>query len=730
MLRRPLLAASCPPRRIRSLATATFPTQQSATVTVGEAEVTFRSGHMARFADGAVTAETADSAVLATVVSKPKSNGGTPTDFLSLNVDYKQSAAAVGRIPTTYLRREMQQSDADIIASRIIDRSIRPLIADGYTGTTQILCKPMALDETADGVVLGLNAASAALAVSTVPMRAKVAAVRVGIVDGQITVNPPMNAFTQSPLNLLVSGSREKRLVMLEMEGDQIRTEIFLESIERAFTQVDKLLDLFDDFESNSDKEKTPIDSAYAEAAAPIKEAMLDLVNDPLTYILLDPTHDKTSRDVAINELRKSVVDSLYDKEGTTSQSMLNTVFADHVKSTLRRLTLDLGQRCDGRQHTEFRPISIQTDVYKRLHGSAIFQRGQSQVMGTVTFDSPAAAFHPDSVAQLLGAQQKKMFMLHYEFPAFATNELSTSSRPFNRRELGHGILAEKSLKYVVPDDFPYCVRLACQVLESNGSTSMASACVGSLAMYDAGVPLKAPVAGVAIGMVSNDEGKYAVLTDLAGIEDYAGDMDFKMAGTARGFTAMQLDLKTLGLTPDQLRDALVAGRGGLDHVLGKMNEAIDKPRAEFKPTVPIIATMPVPAHKRNVLFRGAAYNAKLIEAETGVRVYVEDDESVGLLAPNKDKLAAAKKMIETLIEENTSLDLIFGTVYKCEIAELAENGIYVRVRPGTRPVFIPNRNLDTRRVAHASALGFKQGDYVHVQYLGRDDASGQHRFS
>ena len=360
----------------------------------------------------------------------------------------------------------------------------------------------------------------------------------------------------------------------------------------------------------------------------------------------MDPTHDKVSRDTAINELKKTVVAAFGDNP-MTPITLVEQAFSDHVKQSIRRLAIELDQRCDGRKMDEFRPISIAVDVYKKLHGSALFQRGQSQVMGTVTFDSPAAAFHPDSIAQLLGSQQKKMFMLHYEFPGFATNEFS-GNRPFNRRELGHGVLAEKALKHVVPDNLPYCIRLACQVLESNGSTSMASACVGSLAMYDAGIKLKSPVAGVAIGLIEDKEKKdYKILTDILGIEDYAGEMDFKMAGTKSGFTAMQLDLKNNGLRKDQLLDALRAGRKGLDHVLKKMNEAIPEPRPEFKPTVPVMETMPLPSYKRAAIFRGGGYNAKLIEAETGTKILVEDDANISLFAPNKEKLQKAKKMIE-----------------------------------------------------------------------------------
>uniref|UniRef100_A0A914Z387 polyribonucleotide nucleotidyltransferase n=1 Tax=Panagrolaimus superbus TaxID=310955 RepID=A0A914Z387_9BILA len=649
---------------------------------IGEKEFTFKTGHVARFADAAVVVESGDTAILATVVSKTRDQS-SGFDGLPLQVDFRQSAAAVGRIPTTYLRREMQQSDTDIITSRIIDRSIRPMFPDSFSFETQII------------------------------------------------INPLNEQLRHTSMNLLVSGTKNNRAVMIEMDGKEIEIVVFEEAIRQAFLDIDKLLSSIDELEKNAGKQKINFEVGNIEGKEKIHEHIKTVAEEQLIHILMDPTHDKISRDVAVNDLRKMILSAFGDNSELSSK-LINSAWSSFVKFTLRRLILEQGIRCDGRNLDEFRPISIEVDVYKKLHGSALFQRGQSQVLGTVTFDSPDSAFHPDSLAQLLDAQQKKSFFLHYEFPGFAVNEFS-SGRPFNRRELGHGFLAEKSLKHVIPENFPYCVRLACQVLESNGSTSMASACVGSLALFDAGVPIKSHVAGVAIGMVSEAEKEtenYRILTDILGIEDYAGDMDFKMAGTKRGFTAMQLDLKTGGLTPKQLIEAVEAGRKGIDHVLGKMNEAIKKPRESFKSTVPIMATYPLPLHKRSILYRNGGYNVKLIQAETGVKISVEDDSNVSLFAQNPEKLSVAKKMIETMMEDGTSLELDFGAVYKVEIVDIQENGVFVRVKPGTRPLFIANRHLDSRKVNHASALGIEIGQNIHIQYLGRDEANGSHRFS
>uniref|UniRef100_A0AC34F1Z2 Polyribonucleotide nucleotidyltransferase n=1 Tax=Panagrolaimus sp. ES5 TaxID=591445 RepID=A0AC34F1Z2_9BILA len=836
----------------------------SSSVVIGEKEFTFKTGHVARFADAAVVVESGDTAILATVVSKTKDQS-SGFDGLPLQVDFRQSAAAVA-----------------------VTVNVEHLFC--RTFILQVNCKPLSLDENADSVVMSVNAASAALAISKIPLKTNVAAVRIGVLDGNIVINPLTEQLRHTSMNLLVSGTKNNRVVMIEMDGKEIEIVVFEEAIRQAFLDIDKMLASIDELQKNAGKQKITYEIPNIEGKEKLNEHIKTVAEEQLIHILMDPTHDKISRDVAINDLRK-LISTAFEDDAEISSKFINAAWSSFVKLTLRRLILEQSLRCDGRRLDQFRPIQIEVDVYKKLHGSALFQRGQSQVFGTVTFDSPDSAFHPDSLAQLLDAQQKKSFFLHYEFPGFAINEFSrkeklnehiktvaeeqlihilmdpthdkisrdvaindlrklistafeddaeisskfinaawssfvkltlrrlileqsircdgrrldqfrpiqievdvykklhgsalfqrgqsqvfgtvtfdspdsafhpdslaqlldaqqkksfflhyefpgfainefSSGRPFNRRELGHGVLAEKSLKHVIPENFPYCVRLACQVLESNGSTSMASACVGSLALFDAGVPIKSHVAGVAIGMVSEAEKEtenYRILTDILGIEDFAGDMDFKMAGTKRGFTAMQLDLKTGGLTPKQLIEAVEAGRKGIAHVLGKMNEAIDKPRETFKPTVPIMTTYPLPLHKRSILYRNGGYNVKLIQAETGVKISAEDDSNVSLFAPNPKKLSEAKRMIETMMEEGTSLELDFGAVYKVEIIDIQENGVFVRVKPGTRPLFIANRHLDSRKVNHASALGFEIGQNIHIQYLGRDEANGSHRFS
>ncbi|MFH4974027.1 hypothetical protein AB6A40_000736 [Gnathostoma spinigerum] len=691
--------------------------------------IEFETGHIARFADGAVVASHGSSAVLATVVSKAPS-ASSSSAMIPLTVDFKQSASALGRIPTNYLRRELQQTDADILASRVIDRSIRPLFPKGYNGETQVTCKPLALDTDSDGVILGLNAVSAALAVSDIPWNGPIGAVRLGIIDKQIIVNPSLECMKRSTLNLIIAAcDGDGRVVMIEMDGKEISVETFEECLNVGLTAIRKMTNAINDLRVKAGKQKKTIpESDVTELEHEIEK----FCEERLYYVLTDVQHDKISRDDAIEEICQDVLASFTDED----EHLVRNLYGQIVRRSLRQITLESRTRCDGRSLNEFRPISMEVDVYKKLHGSALFRRGQTQVLGTVTFDAPSAAFHPDSISQLLGAQRRKMFMLHYEFPSFATNEIA-SSRRANRRELGHGALAEKALKHLMPEEFPYSVRLACQVMESNGSSSMASVCVGTLALMDAGVPLSSPAAGLAIGMFSDtnfeeDSSKknYVILTDLLGIEDYAGDMDFKLAGTSKGFTAMQLDCKLPGISSAQMHEAIIRGKEGIDLLLKMMSEVQAVPRREFKSSVPVIDTVSLPIFKRQILFRNGGYNAKLIQAETGVKIDVEDESNISMTAPNREMLALAKEMMNKLLDESSEIELNFGALYKAEIVEILENGVMVTLKKGMRPILLKNSNLDSRRVVHASALGLQVGSIITVQYLGRDSATGHHRIS
>ncbi|PIC40901.1 hypothetical protein B9Z55_008496 [Caenorhabditis nigoni] len=690
----------------------------------GKNSLELRTGHMARFASAAVVASSGDNSVMATVVQRKQKQGdgnGVP-----LQVEYRPSASAVGRIPTNFLRRELSQSDNEILISRAIDRSIRPLMpANSYE--TQVICKPLALDENADQIMLGINAASTALHISSAPFNGPLAAIRVSMDPrGKIFhINPGQEELKASSMNMIVAMRRNQKTVMIELDGEETRGEQLEEALDVAFQNVERLHVAMDEL-GGEEKDDLPEKTSTGE----ILEILEALARERIYYVMTDSTHDKISRDEEIKAIMQDVIGT--EALQPFPPADIYQCWSSLVKKVLRETTLSTGIRCDGRRPTDFRPIRIQVDMYKKLHGCSMFQRGQTQVMSTVTFDSPTAAFHPDSVAQLLGSQRKKSFMLHYEFPSFATNDIG-ASRSLNRREIGHGALAEKALKPLFPTGFPYAVRLACQVLESNGSSSMASVCGGSLALYDAGVPMKNAAAGVAIGLISDErepETNYKVLTDILGIEDYAGDMDFKIAGTKNGFTAAQLDVKNDGLTREQLRESLDAARAGIDHVLGKMAIIRDRPREQPKSTVPIIESMRIEPHKRVTLFRNNGYNCKLIEAETGVKISVEDESNISLLAPSQEKLQKALNMMNGVLESNTTLDFAFGSIIQAEIVEIMDRGVYVTLPGSSQRVLINNNHLSLHPIRHPDVLGLKVGDKMACTWFGRDEHTGNIRLS
>ncbi|KAF8382357.1 hypothetical protein PRIPAC_71499 [Pristionchus pacificus] len=653
----------------------------------GAPALELRTGHLARFADAAVVASRGESAVLATVVTKA-SNGVGAAGFTPLTVDFRQSAAAVGKIPTNYLRREMGQSDADILISRIIDRSVRPLIPGTVADQIQLQCKPLATEDDADPVTLAVNAASAALQISPIPMLATSAAVRVAIVDGKPLVNPTRAALRRASADLLLTGADDARTLMIEMDGKEIRPEALEEAMDAALREVDRVIRGIARLADAAGKEKR---IAAAVDHSKLDADLAELCGMQLEFVLTDSRHDKISRDEAIKAVLADALPALLQSY-TDLQDTIRARYSTLVKKTLRSLILRSSLRCDGRGIDEFRPISIQVDVFKKLHGSALFQRGQTQVLSTCTFDSPSAAFHPDSIAQLLGSQRKKSFMLHYEFPGYATNEITVGRAGLNRRELGHGALAEKGLKHLVSPAFPFCVRLACQVLESNGSSSMASVCAGSMALLDAGVPLKAQAAGVAIGLITDEQ---------APDEKY-----------------------------EQLHESIVRGQSAIDRLVRRQDEEIARPREQFKASVPVLESLQLETYKRGILFKGGAMAAKQIEVETGVKISLDDDTHVCLTAPNREEMERAKTMIKELTAESDETQIEFGKMISVEIVAVHDGGISVKITPNGKAYYVANKQLHSTPIQHPSAIGLKVGDRVTMQWLGRDSTTGAVRMS
>ncbi|GBP24439.1 Polyribonucleotide nucleotidyltransferase 1, mitochondrial [Eumeta japonica] len=721
-----------------------------------------KSGRYARFADGSSVATLGNTSVLATVVSKAKQSASS---FLPLVVDYRQKAAAAGRIPTNFLRRELGPTEREILTSRLIDRSLRPLFPQNYNYDTQIVCNMLAVDATNPPETIAINAASAALAVSDVPWNGPVGAVRLGQIDNEIIVNPTRKDLQDSILNLVVTATKSNLVVMLEGSAEDLLQQDLLKAIKLGTKEAQHIVRGIEKLQKDHGKTKREY-----ETQLPLDSSIVDTIKSlssmRIREILSDHRHDKMSRDLALAEVRQTVLNQLRDTDADVNQ--LSDCFNSNLRQIFRDMIFENDVRCDGRGLDDLRNISCQVDLYEPLHGSALFQRGQTQVLCTVAFDSPESALKMDTLTMLTSGIREKSFFLHYEFPSYATGEVGKTGAP-GRREAGHGALAEKGLMPIVPHQ-PYTVRLTAEVLESNGSSSMASVCGGSLALMDAGVPLDRPAAGVAVGLVTryDDSGHiqdYRILTDLLGIEDYMGDMDFKVAGSKRGVTALQADIKIGGLPLKIVMESVQKACDAKSKIIDIMNKCIDKPsgigiesgtgsriengtriRIEIgigyeiengtsrksvrKENMPVIEEMEVEAHRRARLLGVGGINLKKLYVETGVQITPIDETKYSVFAPSQAAMEEARARIATWLSTERTPELEFGAVYKAKVVEVMDIGVLVTLYPGMAPALVHNSQLDHRKIMHPSALNLDVGSELQVKYFGRDPVSGQARLS
>ncbi|CAH0551408.1 unnamed protein product [Brassicogethes aeneus] len=693
--------------------------------------LTISTGQYARMADGCAVATIGDTSVMVTVVSKTKSSSA---GFLPLVVDYRQKSAAAGRIPTNFLRRELGPSEREILTSRLIDRSLRPLFPDNYNYETQLVCNMLAVDGINSPDVASINAASAALSLSDIPWNGPIGAVRVGLIDTEMIVNPTRKELQQSGLNLIVSATKRNLVVMLEGNADNILHQDLSKAIKLGTKEVQHIVNGIEELQKSFGMPKRILEVPQV-LSAEIYEALRSLSEMRVKEIFKNYTLDKLERDNALNNIRMDVLDKIRQSFPDVDLNLLQDGYNKLVKSIFRELIFEEEKRCDGRQFDDIRNISCKVNMYKPLHGSAMFQRGQTQVFCTVTLDSHESAMKLDPMAILTGGVKEKNFFLHYEFPPFATKETGKIG-PLGRREMGHGALAEKGLIPTVPHEYPFTIRLTSEVLESNGSSSMASVCGGSLALMDAGVPVNAAAAGVAIGLVTKyDEDKknvtdYRVLTDLLGIEDYMGDMDFKVAGTKKGFTALQADIKIPGLPLKIVMEAIEKASDAKKTILGIMSDCLSKPRSDKKENWPVCKKLEVEAHKRARLLGIGGINLKKLFAETGVQVSQIDDTTFQIFAPSQNAMDEGEEIITKLLNAERAPELEFGGIYPAKIVELRDIGVMVTLYPGMPPALLHNSQLDQRKVAHPTALGLDVGQELQVKYFGRDPVSGLMRLS
>jgi polyribonucleotide nucleotidyltransferase len=631
------------------------------------------TGKYAKQASGSVLVRYGDTVVLATAQA---SDEPIEADFLPLTVEFEERHYAVGKIPGSFMRREGRPGEKAILSARMTDRPIRPLFPKGFRHEVQVIVTVLSADQKNPPDILGPIAASAALMLSDIPWEGPVASVRVGLLGGQLVLNPTLEELSESALDLVVAGSRDA-ILMVEAGAQEVDEETLVQALEFAHREMQPILDLQERMARELGKPKmawTPPETLPEEE----KEALYRLALEKgLSQVL--QTASKGERSRALSAFAESLILEALPRleDGAPDESkkpLYESAFDEIVRRELRRLVLEEGKRADGRGPKDLRPIWIEVDVLPRAHGSAVFTRGETQVLGTVTLGTG----RDEQIIDDLGIDETDPFLVHYNFPPFSTGEVKRL-RGVSRREVGHGNLAKRALRAVLPSQeaFPYTIRVVGDVLESNGSSSMATVCAGSLALMDAGVPVKAPVAGVAMGLVWENE-KAVILTDILGLEDALGDMDFKVAGTRQGVTALQMDNKVGGLPREVLKEALLQAREARLKILDLMEMVLPAPRPSLKPFAPRILSLKVPVEKIGIVIGPGGKNVRALE-ELGVEVDIEEDGTIRIYSSDMEKAEKAKARIEELTREAK-----VGEIYEGTVTRITPFGAFISLFPGT----------------------------------------------
>jgi polyribonucleotide nucleotidyltransferase len=679
--------------------------------------LSLESGKIAKQADGSCVVRFGDTVVLATACANREPREGI--DFFPLTVDYKENTYAGGIIPGGWFKREGRPTEKETLTSRLIDRPLRPLFPEGFACETQVIAFVLSADGENDSDVLALNAASAALTVSDIPFHNPVGAVRVGLIDGAYVINPTNAQRDLSQIDLIVAGTDEA-VVMVEAGASGIAEGTMLEAIWHGHAVIRKIVAAQHELARQRGTKKrafTAPESYPAPLFASVVAGYASKVEEALQ------TRGKFERKAAVKAVYETMVTEmtagLADAELAARKKVCSKMFGALEAKTFRDLALEKGKRVDGRRFDEIRPIACEVGMLPRTHGSALFTRGETQALVTATLGTSEDA----QIIEDFEGDSKRHFLLHYNFPPFSVGEVKFLRGP-SRREIGHGNLARRALEAVVPpaDTFPYVVRVVSDILESNGSSSMATICGGSLAMMDAGVPVKAAVAGVAMGLIKEGE-KFAVLTDIAGIEDHEGDMDFKVAGTREGVTALQMDIKIGGISKEIMAKALDQAKAGRLHILGKMETGIAASRSELSPFAPRIETITIPRDRiRDVIGSGGKTIRQICE-ETGAKIEVEDSGRVNVASASKEARDKAVAWIKAL---TTSPDI--GTNYEGTVRRIEAYGAFVEIMPG-QDGLLHISEMTTYRLRDVTDI-FKEGDKVEVKVIDIDPGSGKIRLS
>ncbi|WP_289713294.1 polyribonucleotide nucleotidyltransferase [uncultured Muribaculum sp.] len=689
------------------------------TIELGDGRtITLETGKLAKQADGAVELRMGNTMLLATVVSAKEAGEGV--DFMPLQVEYKEKFSSNGRFPGGFLKREGRASDYEILTARLVDRVLRPLFPDNYHADTFVNIIMFSADgNDAPDALAGL-AASAALAVSDIPFNGPISEVRVARVDGEFVINPTFEQIEKADMELMV-GATYENIMMVEGEMKEVSETDLLAALKAAHEAI---------------KVQCKAQMELAEAVGAIKREYCHETNDEdLRADVREKCYDKAYavakagcadkhwRQNSFDAICDEYIESLPEEERDEKTPLVKRYYHDVEREAVRRCILDEGVRLDGRKTTDIRPIWIETDYVPGPHGSAVFTRGETQSLATVTLGTKLDEKIVDDVLN----QGHERFLLHYNFPPFSTGE-AKPQRGVGRREVGHGNLAHRALKSMLPDNFPYVCRIVSDILESNGSSSMATVCAGTLALLDAGVNMKKPVSGIAMGLITDSDGsKYAVLSDILGDEDHLGDMDFKVTGTRDGITATQMDIKVDGLSYEVLEKALMQARDGRMHILDKIQEAIPQPRADYKPQVPRIVTMTIPKDLIGAVIGPGGKIIQGIQEASGATVSIDEIDNAGYIevaATNKDSMDRALDMINAIVELPEE-----GKVYTGTVRSILDFGAFVEFMPN-RDGLLHISEISWDRLPDMEASGIKEGDTLTVKLIEVDKKSGKFRLS
>jgi polyribonucleotide nucleotidyltransferase len=666
--------------------------------------LSLETGRFAKQADGAVMARSGDTMVLATVVSTKQVKEGI--DYFPLQVEYREKAASAGKIPGGFFKREARPSEKEILSARLIDRPIRPMFPDWFQCETQVIVTVYSSDQEQDGDILGACAASAALMISDIPFTDPIGEVRVGRIDGRLVINPTFSQLAASDMDVTVAGTADS-IVMVEGESKEISEADMLAALKFAHEHIRKICAMQVELAKECGREKRPpVEAADSTALVTAVQttagtAIRDLANTPLLK------EERAAKTAAIyEEVTAKLIEQFPEQEKS-----IHAVLHDMEYTEMREMILADGKRLDGRGLADVRPITIETGVLPRTHGSALFQRGETQSLTTLTLGTKL----DEQIIDGLLPDSTKRFMLHYNFPPFSVGEVGRLGTT-GRREIGHGNLAERAVKAMMPGEveFPYTVRLVSDILESNGSSSMATVCAATLALFDGGAPLRKAVAGIAMGLVKEGD-RTAILTDILGNEDHLGDMDFKVAGTRDGITAFQMDIKIRGISLEIMAKALEQARHGRMHILDKMAEALPAPRAELSSYAPRLTTLKIPVDSIGAVIGPGGKNIRQIVKDSGAEVNIEDDGTVVVAATSKE---SADKAIDAITRITAVPEV--GQVYHSTVKKVMDFGVFVEFLPGKEGL-VHVSQLDTKRVNKPSDV-VKVGDQFDVKIIDKDE--------